>query len=171
MKLNDEEIKKYSEIFKQPVEVVKAIASMYDDLKEFQKNLYELDEGYIPEDIDSKIKEKLSEVLPLIKEKLSNETGIDSENIDGSLSIMKVNPNLFQHICPFIKEEQKNNIDCKFCPLQPDNFIQIITEMANLHNISLEQAAEQIKFNVYHFTDDTYKKIINDMNNYYGTLN
>ena len=47
LQLSKEDIAKYSELFKQPISVVELFAATCEDLNEFQKKLYYLDDSEI----------------------------------------------------------------------------------------------------------------------------
>lgn len=176
--LSQKDIEKYSKLFHQPVSVVKLLATIYDDIKEFEQNLYEIGEEHLPEDNivenedDDDIEEeeefianKIQQILPLIKETIAKKMGIDPENIDDSIKMIKMNPNVLNHMCPFTKEQQKN-IDCSFCPLHIQNFIPIAMNISKYENISFEEAAETIKLHTYRDYQETYEKIIHEMKKY-----
>ncbi len=172
MKLTEEQINKYSELFHQPTKVVVAIAAMYDNLKEVEENLYLLGEEHLPEDdVDEteqedveELDEKIQGILPLIKETIAQELGIDNKEFEGKIKAFKINKDIYNHACPFTKE-QRDNIDCDFCPLHMKNFVPLSFEFASDANISIEDAVERFKLMIYRNTDEAYQQILKNKEN------
>lgn len=179
--LSSEEIANYSKIFHQPISVVRNMAAIYDNLQDFKKNLYELDEEYASiddepdeddddndddfEEDEESLNHKLESMLPYFKEVIAKETGLNIDSIkEEDMQVIKINKNLYNHICPFTKE-QKKKINCANCPLHIKNFIPISFEAAHDEKIPIEEAVEMIKFNAYHFTEETFNKIMEIQNN------
>lgn len=170
MKLTDEQIQKLSETFGQPISVVKSIAACYDNMQDIQKNLYYLDEddNDIDEDdeddVEELIPEEIQEKMEILKELAAKELGISPDELEAKA--IKANPELYNHLCPFT-EEQRKNISCKQCPLYMPNFVPSSIQFASDKNISVAEAIEYIKFDMYHHTDEMYEKLTgnHDTNN------
>ena len=179
--LTEEDIQKYSELFHKPENLIKGVAEVFDNLKEFESYLYYLDEEQETDEIeddeddedfdDDEFEEYQNnqsnidieeDILSIIEKELTKKLGLKPDEIKGKIQMVKFHPLLLNHICPF-NQLQKQNIDCKFCPLQTINFIQIVEEYSKHYKISIEEAAEIVKFNTYRFPNKTYEKIIDDM--------
>ncbi|MDE6284645.1 MAG: hypothetical protein K2M17_02770 [Bacilli bacterium] len=156
-KLSNSEIERYSKLFKQPVEIVKHFASVHDDLKEFQKALYEFDDEEIDKIDDSELEDDEESELDKIKKHIAKKYDLNQEEIN-NMKAFKIDKSLLFHICPFT-EEQKKQIDCSFCPLNMNNFLPIMMELSIGLKIPINEAAESIKFKAYHCTEETFNEI------------